>query len=105
MARPNPLEGAQEIQEMLVSYAKQETLAPLKQLGRYLGFGLAGSLFVFLGVFFAGLATLRLLQTFEVFGGASWASLAPYGASVGVLIIALILIFMSLNRARRKVLS
>lgn len=105
MARPNPLEGAQEIQEMLVSYAKQETVEPLKQLGRYLGFGLAGSLFVFLGVFFSGLATLRLLQSFEVFGGARWASLAPYGGSVLFLVLALILIYLSMNRARKKVLS
>jgi hypothetical protein len=105
VAKPNPLEGAQEIQQMLVTYAKQETLQPLKQLGRYLGFGIAGSLFVFLGVFFAGLATLRLLQTFEMFGGSRWASLAPYGASIGVLIIALVMILLSMNRAKKKVLS
>ena len=67
VANQTPIEGAQEMQQMLVNYAKQETLEPLKQLGRYLGLGLAGSLFMFLGVFFVGLATLRLLQSIEFF--------------------------------------
>lgn len=90
---------------MLVGYAKQETLEPLKQLGRYLGFGIAGSLFVFLGAFFAGLATLRLLQTLDTFSGARWMSLIPYLASIGVLVILLALIALSLTRAKKKVLS
>ncbi|MEM7271615.1 MAG: phage holin family protein [Actinomycetota bacterium] len=105
MAKPNPLEGAQEMQQMLVDYAKQETLQPLKQLGRYLGLGIAGSLFVFLGVFFVGLATLRLLQSLEVFEGTSWASTLPYLVSIVVLILAIALIGLSLSRAKKKVLS
>lgn len=105
MAKPNPLEGAQEMQQLLTQYAKQETMEPLKQLGRYLGFGVAGALLMFLGVSFVGLATLRLLQTFDGFSGASWASLVPYLLSIAVLVVALALIFMSLSRAKRKVLS
>ncbi|MGI9594937.1 MAG: hypothetical protein ACR2QK_02180 [Acidimicrobiales bacterium] len=105
MSKTNPLDGAQEMQEMLVSYAKQETLEPLKQLGRYLGLGIAGSLVMFLGVFFVGLATLRLLQSFDVFAGASWMSTLPYLASIAVLVLAIVLIYASLSRAKRKVLS
>ena len=105
MAKPNPLEGAQEVQQMLVDYAKQETLQPLKQLGRYLGLGIAGSLLMFLGVFFAGLATLRLLQSLDVFSGASWMSTLPYVASIAVLGAAIVLIYLSLSRAKKKVLS
>jgi uncharacterized membrane protein YidH (DUF202 family) len=105
VAKPNPLEGAQEIQQMLVTYAKQETVEPLKQLSRYLGMGLAGSFMVFLGVFFVGLATLRLMQSFEVFGGASWASTVPYLVAIGVLVVAIVLIYLSLTRAKKKVLS
>jgi hypothetical protein len=101
----NPLEGAQEMQQMLVTYAKQETLQPLKQLGRYLGLGIAGSLLMFLGVFFVGLATLRLLQSLDTFGGAAWMSTLPYLASIGVLLLAIVLIYGSLSRAKKKVLS
>jgi uncharacterized BrkB/YihY/UPF0761 family membrane protein len=103
--KANPLEGAQEMQRLLVDYAKQETIEPLKQLGRYLGLGIAGALLVFLGVFFIGLATLRLLQSFDPFDGASWASTLPYLVAVAVLVLALALIYLSLSRAKRKVLS
>lgn len=103
MASPNPLEGAQEVQQMLVSYAKQETIAPLKHLGRYLGFGVAGSVLVFMGTFFIGLGVLRLMQTFEVFGGSSWASTVPYLIAIAVLLFFLVVIYSALSRAKKKV--
>ncbi len=105
MSKSNPLEGAQEMQQMLVGYAKQETLEPLKQLGRYLGLGVAGSVLMFIGVFFAGLGTLRLLQSLDTFGGSSWMSTLPYLVSIVVLLAAIGLISMSLSRAKKKVLS
>ncbi len=52
-----------EILEMIVAYAKQETLDPLKGLGRYLAFGLAGSVAVAAGSVLVILAALRVLQT------------------------------------------
>lgn len=105
MARPNPVEGAQEMQRLLVDYAKQETIEPLKTLGRYLGLGIAGAILVFMGVFFVGLATLRLLQSLEPFEGGSWMSTLPYLVAIVILGLAIVLIYMSLSRARRKVLS
>ena len=103
MASPNPLEELQEIQELVVSYAKQETIEPLKQLGRYLGFGLAGSVCIFIGTFFLGLGVLRLLQSIEAFGGTSWASAIPY--SITIVLLAMIVIWMglSLSRAKKRV--
>ena len=105
MARPNPVEGAQEVQKLLVDYAKQETIEPLKTLGRYLGLGIAGAILVFMGVFFVGLATLRLLQSLDTFEGGSWMSTLPYLVAIVVLLAAIGLIYGSLSRARRKVLS
>ena len=105
MARPNPVEGAQELQRLLVDYAKQETIEPLKALGHYLGLGIAGAVVMFLGVFFVGLATLRLLQSLDPFQGGSWMSSLPYVVAIMVLAIAIGLIYLSLSRARRKVLS
>ncbi len=88
---------------MLVSYAKQETVEPLKHLGRYLGLGLAGSVMMFMGVFFVGLGALRLAQSLEVFAGSSWASTFPYLISIGVLLLFLVLIFLALSRAKKKI--
>ncbi|MDH3681285.1 MAG: phage holin family protein [Acidimicrobiia bacterium] len=103
MANPNPLDGAQEIQELLVSYAKQETVEPLKQLGRYLGYGLAGSLLVFMGAFFVGLGVLRLTQTVDTFSGSSWASTLPYVITIAVLVLFVALIMLTLTRAKKKI--
>ena len=103
MARPNPFEGAQEIQELLISYAKQETTDPLKSLGRYLGFGIGGALLVFLGSFFIGLGVLRLTQSLEVFAGGSWASTLPYLITLAVLGLFAALVFGALSRAKKKV--
>jgi hypothetical protein len=60
-----------DLKELLVAYAKQETVDPVRSLGRYLGFGLAGSVFVAVGGLFLSLAVLRVLQeeTGDVFAG------------------------------------
>jgi hypothetical protein len=52
-----------ELRDLVVSYFKQQTLVPLQQLGRYIGFGILGSLLLGFGVLFLGLSTLRALQT------------------------------------------
>ena len=95
--------GPQEIQKMLVDYAKQETVDPLKTLGRYLAFGVTGSIFVSLGLFFCGLGILRYMQTLKVFGGSSWASLGAYGVTFGSVLLFLVVIYAFLTRAKRKV--
>ena len=74
----NPQETLRELQELVVTYAKQETVAPLKALGRYVGFGLAAALLFGTGIIFVEIGLLRLLkdQTGSAFtGNLSW---APY---------------------------
>jgi Putative Actinobacterial Holin-X, holin superfamily III len=81
--RKGPATQVAELKDLVVGYAKQETVDPLKTLGRYLGFGFAGSAAIGLGLFLLLLALLRGLQQIEFFnepgeatGGAySW---APY---------------------------
>jgi hypothetical protein len=48
---------------LVLDYAKQETLGPLKSLGRFLLFGLVGSLAITTGAVLLLLAVLRALQT------------------------------------------
>lgn len=61
--------GAQigELKDLVVGYAKQETIDPLKTLGRYLGFGFAGSLLIGSGLCLLLLALLRGLQEIDFF--------------------------------------
>ncbi len=103
MAKANPLDGAKEIQSMLVGYAKQETIEPLKSLGGFLMWGLAGAIFVFLGVFFLSMGILRLLQ--QVFEGASFASTLPYLITIVVLLAAIGILFALYSRSKKRVLS
>lgn len=73
-----PLGELRGLVELVRDYAKQETLDPLKRLGRYLGLGVAGAVLIGLGVVFLAMAGLRALQTEtgSTFTG-SW-SWAPY---------------------------
>jgi membrane protein implicated in regulation of membrane protease activity len=72
---------------MIVAYVKQETLVPLRQLGRYVGFGIVGSLLLGLGVVLLGVGGLRALQTetgTTFTGDWSW---APYFIMFVVLLL------------------
>jgi len=67
-----------ELRDLVVAYAKQETIEPFKTIGRQLAFGLAGSISLGIGALFGAIAVLRALQTEtgDTFHGrASW---APY---------------------------
>ncbi|MGB7051186.1 MAG: hypothetical protein WBG41_06430, partial [Acidimicrobiales bacterium] len=67
-----------ETARLVVDYVKQETLDPLKGLGRFILFGVVGSVALAIGLVILAIALLRLLQgetggTFD--GNLSW---APY---------------------------
>lgn len=51
-----------ELWQLVVAYVKQETIEPIKGLGRFIGFGLAGSVLLAIGVPMLALAGLRALQ-------------------------------------------
>lgn len=67
-----------ELRELVVGYFKQEAVEPIKALGRFVAAGLAGSLFLAIGLITLTLAGLRALQTetgTTFTGNWSW---APY---------------------------
>ena len=77
--RPPPLpQLVTELRDLVVRYFREQTLVPLQQLGRYVGFGILGSLMLGFGVVFVGMAGLRALQdeTGDTFTG-DW-SWVPY---------------------------
>ena len=76
-APKSPGQILQELWQLLQDYAKQETVDPLRNLGRYLGYGIGGAVLVGTGLFFLALSGLRAMQTeTEVFDD-TW-SFLPY---------------------------
>jgi hypothetical protein len=53
---------AQDLWQLVVAYVKQETVEPIKGIGRFVGFGLAGSALLGFGLVITFLGLLRLLQ-------------------------------------------
>ena len=49
--------------QLTVDYLKQETIDPLRGIGRYLSMGIAGAFFLAFGIFLILIGILRLLQT------------------------------------------
>jgi hypothetical protein len=74
---------ANELRELVVTYARQETVEPAKRLGRYVAMGTAGSVVIAIGLGFLVFAGLRALQTEtgNTFGGKlTW---VPYTICAG----------------------
>lgn len=53
----------QDLSKLVVAYVKQETIEPVKGLGRFVAYGLAGSAVIGFGLFLLFLGVLRLLQS------------------------------------------
>ena len=87
-----------ELWDLVRAYAKQETVEPIKGLGRYAAFGVGGSVLLSVGLVLLTVGGLRALQTetgttFE--GNWSW---APYL----IALVAAGLVIALLLRATRK---
>jgi hypothetical protein len=54
---------SQEVVSLVIGYIKQETLDPVKGLGRYVVFGMAGSVALSIGLVVLAVGVLRVLQT------------------------------------------
>ena len=75
--------------QLTVDYLKQETIEPLRGLGRYLYMGIAASFFAAFGILLILLGVLRLLQTetgTALHGDWSW---VPYAVVIvlGLMVI------------------
>jgi hypothetical protein len=105
VAKPQQKTVAEIVQDLWVllkAYATQETVDPLKKLGRYLAWGMAGSALMGLGLFFLGMALLRVLQTqtgTTFVGGWSW---VPYLITAAVLSMVIALAVRRIVRYRER---
>ncbi len=90
---------ASELWELSTAYAKQETIDPLKGLGRFVGWGVGGAIVLGIGVVLLMLGGLRALQTetsTTFTGNLSW---LPYLITV---VAGLVLIGLALWRITRR---
>ena len=94
---------ATELWDLVRAYAKQETIEPVKGLGRFVAFGVAGSVLIGLGVVMAAMALLRALQTEVDTFERRW-SWAPYLITLVLCgaVIGLALSKTSAKKARTK---
>lgn len=101
--RENLIDSLQEAKRVSIAYAKQETLTPLKNLGRYLAFGILGSLFMGIGLVILTLSVLRVLQveTGETFTNhLSW---VPYLLTFVLSLIVIALAAWGIQRDAAKI--
>lgn len=92
-------EIATELYELARDYAKQETIDPLRGLGRFLAFGVAGALLLGIGTALLLLGGLRALQTETgdvLDGNLSW---LPY---LIVTAAGLVLVLLAVLRVQRR---
>lgn len=91
-----------EVIEFVKTYAKQETIGPLKGAGRWLGYGAAAAFTMGLGLMIVLLGVLRLLQTEAerlATGSLSWAAYAI------TLVVTIVLLVLTLMRVKKSTLN
>ena len=92
--------GPGDFFDLVKAYARQETLEPLKGAGRWVGFGIAGSLVLIVGSVTLMLAMLRVLQeeTGSTFtGNLSW---LPY--TLTLLAVTAVIIVLAFRIRKRS---
>lgn len=61
-----------ELYDLVVKYARQEAINPIRGAGRWLGFGLLAAVLLSIGVVIGSLGILRLVQTTPLGSSNSW---------------------------------
>lgn len=98
----NPQQDVRELKDLVIAYAKQETIEPLKGLGRYIGYGVAGALLMGTGICFLAIGVLRLMQGnrgWAVHGNWSW---VPYLVVVILLLVVAALVWIARSKRSDK---
>lgn len=86
-----------ELTQLVVAYARQETLDPIRGVGRWLAYGLVAVLSLVLGVTMLAIGTLRLLQ-FEVFAESTSWSWLPYFIVIALCTLVVALALSRINK-------
>jgi len=91
-----------DLWQLTKDYARQETVDPLKALGRFVAFGVPGALLIGLGTTLVGLGVLRILQneTDSWFDG--YLSFVPYLITLVLAIGVAAWAALAITRTRKK---
>jgi phosphotransferase system glucose/maltose/N-acetylglucosamine-specific IIC component len=99
----NPQQTIRELRELVVAYAKQEAVDPLKALGKWVGLHIAGALLIGMGCMFIAIGALRVIQDQtapHLTGNWSW---VPYLiVIIGLLIVVGIVMAFRQKAMKRK---
>lgn len=98
----SPQDTVGELFQLTKSYALQETVEPIKGLGKFVGFGLGAALLGALGTILAMLGLLRLLQTetgAHFTGHLSW---VPYLITLALGLILMCLAVLGIQRKKGR---
>ncbi|HEY0398321.1 MAG TPA: hypothetical protein VGF00_08030 [Acidimicrobiia bacterium] len=82
----NPTGDARELVDLVIAYAKQETLEPLKGLGKNAALGLGGAVSLGIGGLFCSMGALRAMQSETDFFERHNLSYVPYFLTVVILV-------------------
>ena len=93
----SPNDDVGQVLDTVKAYAKQETLGPLKGVGRSIGLGLAGVICLGVGTIILLVGLLRLLQTETSAFEGNW-SFVPYLID---LVLALLVVALALSRIKK----
>jgi len=91
-----------DVVEFVKTYAKQETLGPLKGAGSWMAFGVAGAFALGIGLVLMMLGVLRLFQAeISWAAGGSWS----WTAYTFVLLITSVLLVLTIMRIKKATLN
>lgn len=83
----NPTGDARELVDLVIAYAKQETLEPLKGLGKNALKGIGGAFLLGIGGVFVAIGALRAMQSETDWFEEPNLSYLPYGATMVFLVV------------------
>ena len=102
-AKPrNPTGDARELVDLVIAYAKQETLEPLKGLGKRAALGLGGALLLGIGGIFCSMAALRAMQSETDFFERHNLSYLPYFFTVVILVVLSLIGWVGLGPGKKN---
>jgi hypothetical protein len=97
----NPTSDAKELVDLVIDYAKQETLEPLKGLGKKAAFRLGGAALLGVGGLFSSIGALRAMQTETNWFEEHNATYLPYILTVILLLVLSLIGWVSLGPGKK----
>ncbi|HKN37869.1 MAG TPA: phage holin family protein [Acidimicrobiia bacterium] len=97
----NPSGDARELVDLVIAYAKQETLEPLKGLGKNAALGLGGAVLLGLGGVFCSLGALRAMQSETDFFERHNLSYLPYFLAILILAVLSVIGWVGLGPGKK----